>query len=301
MIYTVNYTKKNSFMRDPRLKQKNLEGELVSDARYVKPTVPKAVRNYVPHLHYKKGTFVINLKQVELNELVEKIGFYDSNGNLIKTAPLNNPDAPFWTHKKLMISLSGSGTTLDDDKALDKFWLKCFESDPRFQFSGDDIPPAMSSRVQFSVTKISENMSEDSVSNDESYEAMKLLTLNEDNFKKLVSVVRSMGVNVRNPEPKLVRDALLKKITTHKNNYVPGTSERNIEMFIRLMKASTKELELKELINKAKAKGVISKNGKNQYYYGELKLGSSLSKVEEFLKNEDNNEILNEFLEKTKD
>lgn len=300
MIYTVNYTKKNGFMKEPRLKQKNIEGEIVSDSRYVKPTVPKSLRNYVPHLHYKKNTFVIALEQKELDKLVEQIGFYDDNGDVIKTAPLKNPNAPFWKHPDLNIMLSGSGTTLDDDNPLHKFWIKCFEADPRFKFVGDNLPPSIASRVQYTVTKVTDVLNEKTEANDETYRAMKLLTTHEDDHEKLTSILRAMGTNVRNPNPKLVRDALLRKITEQKDVYVSGRSERNIEMFIRLCESTTKDLEMKSLITVARKKGIITKSNGNIYNYGDFKLGKNLNQVEEFLTSPDNSEILVELMQKTK-
>ena len=300
MLYTVNYTKKNSFMREPRLKQRNLEGELVSDSRYVKPTIPKAVRVYVPHIHYKKNSFMISMEQAELDKLVELIGFYDENNNVIKSAPLKNPNAPFWKHPELKINLNGSGLTLDDENPMDKFWLKCFEADPRFRFTGEDLPPSIASRVQYSVTKVSEQLNEQSETNDEMYKAMKLLTVNEDDHEKLASILRAMGTDVQNPNPKLVRDALLRKITDYKDQYVQGRNERNIEMFIRLATSTTEALTIQDTIAVARKKNLIKKGASGTYIYGEVKLGTSLEMVEESLKKEENAEIYRELIEKTK-
>ena len=109
-----------------------------------------------------------------------------------------------------------------------------------------------------------------------------------------------MGTDVRNPEPELVKRAILRKINEHKNLYAPGSSERNIELFIRLMSAATEDLALTDLVNKAKQKGIIKKDSGGRFTYGDIKLGTSLKAVEDYLKKEDNSEILNEFITKTK-
>ena len=300
MIYTVHYTKKNSFMKEPRIRTKNIEGDVISDSKYVKPTVPKAMRNYVPHLHYKKNSFVVGLEQDELNKLVKEIGFYDDRGELIVAAPLKNPNAPFWKHSDLKLMLNASGTTLDDEVPIHMFWIKCFEADPRFRFSGDELPPTIAAKVNYTVTSVTDKHNEQTQSNDETFEAMKLLTTNEENHEKLTSVLKAMGVAVQDPNPKLVRDALLRKITEHKDIFVAGTGERNIEVFIRLMSSKAKTLEVKGIITTALSKGVIVKTANNIYKYGDIKLGSNQKKVEEFLNDKENSDVLLEIQEKIK-
>lgn len=292
MKYTVIYTKSNSFIKqngDPRLvTYKN--GEPIADNRYVKPTVSRAVRSYYPAIDYQRGKFLIGLDQKELDQLVKEIGFYDDHGALITSAPLRNPEAPFWRHKNLKVQLSGSGTTFDDEIPLDRFWIECFKADYRFQFAGDEITPSLRSRVHYTVTKITDKVDEVSKSSDESFEAFKILTSLEDDHQKLVTILRAMGTDVRDPEPKLVRQALQKKITDHKDLYIFDTGERNIEAFIRLAKTPTQQMAVKAMITQAKTQGIIFKK-KNNYYYGDLPMGSSLAKVEAYLNNKDNEDI----------
>lgn len=294
MIYTVNYTKKNSFMKDPRLKSKNLEGDIINDSKYVKPTMPKAARVYVPTLLYKSNRFAIALEQKELNDLVEKIGFYSEDGALIKDAPLNNPNAPFWTHKDLKKMLYGSGTTLNDELPIDKFWLKCFEADPNFKVAGEQLPPSISSKIEFTVSKIQDDLNGIDEGNDDTYKAMKLLTSNEDNTEKLENVLRAMGVDVKKPNPKMVRDLLMRKITEQKDVYPMGSSERNIEMFIRLMESSNTELHISSVISKAISSGVLHKKKDRYYYYDDLKIATSKKDILLYLMDKKNIDILNE-------
>ncbi len=300
-IYTVNYIKPSSFLKDARLKQQNSEGEIVTDTRYVKPSIPKATRGYVPHISYKTGKFLINLDQAELNGLVKEIGLYDNNDQLIETAPLGNPNAPFWKHPALRVNLDGSGSTFNEDNPMDKFWLKCFEKDPRFKFKGEGVAPSIAARVEYNVTKVTDQQLEDKEQTDETFKAMKLLVAIEDDYEKSVQILRAMGTDVRTPNPSLVKNALTRKITEYKDQYVMGTSERNIEMFIRMAGATSAQLAIQDIISTARRKHIIQKDSSNHFIYGEIRMGTSLKQLETFLNDTKNIEILNEINTKIKD
>jgi hypothetical protein len=299
-IYTVNYTKKNSFMKEPRLKQKSKDGLIVNDSRYVQPGTPKARRNYVPHISYKTNKFAVDGTQEEINSLIKEIGFYDKSGSLIDSAPLNNPNAPFWKHEDLKILLENNGTTLNDEFPLDRFWIMCFKADPRFEFIGDTLPPALKKRVQYTVTGINEKLNERTKSDEESFQAMELLVSIGEDTEKMASVLRAMGVSVSNPNNAMVKSALMRKISDQKDIYVQGTSERNIEMFLRLIKSAPKELAIKDLISRARTKDYITKDAKNTYFFGDLPIGKNLTQVEEYLSDKDNSDILKEIKDKLK-
>ncbi len=301
MMYVVNYTRKPSFLKDARLKQTNNEGEVVLDKRYVKNTLPGSLRVYVPKIG-RDNKMMVNLKQEELDTLVSEIGFYDSDNKVITTAPLRNPKGAFWLHPDLKITLSGSGTPLNDEIALDRFWLKCFEADPHFKASMEEIAPSKSSMVEYVVSKSSEESENAQKDHDETFEAMRLLTKHEDDPEKLISVLRAMGTVVKDvTNIKLVRNALLRKITEYKNQLsLANDGERNIDVFIRLMNSSTKELVIKDLISKALTSRIIVKNQHNQYVYGDIKIGTSKGAIEKFLEDEENKDILEEIREKVK-
>lgn len=299
MIYTVNYTKKNSFMRyknEPRLVQKNADGEITNESRYVKPGVSKALKIYVPQIHYRKNTMQVALSQKDLDDLVKKMELYDDDNNIITSAPLRNPSAPFWRHPSLRIQLETSGTTLDDDHPMDKFWLACFEADPRFRFAGEDVAPSVASRVQFTITKATEKFDEKTEKLDESYEAQKALIKMEDDVEKMTKILRAMGTSVKTTNHNLIRQALQRKITEYKDNFVKGTSERNIEMFLRLAKGNSADLEMRAIVNQAQGVGIIGKQANGKYVYGDIVLGTSISGVESFLRDDNNTDILNEII-----
>ncbi len=287
-------------MKEPRIKNKNLEGDIVSDKKYSKQASPRASRNYVPRISFRTGKMLVDLDQKELDKLVLDIGFYSEEGNLITNAPMNNPDAPFWKHPDVKVRLMGSGTSFNDDEPLDKFWLNCFRADPKFKVSGQKLAPSVAATVDYTVTAIQDGVSASTEATDELYKAMKLLTLNEDNFDKLTSILRAMGTDTRKASPKLVKNALMRKITDQKDHYLSGTGERNIDAFIRLCGVTTQELKFQEMVTQSLTKGVIVKRKNNKYYYGDIELGTSKAKIENYLEDPENNEIMVEIREKLK-
>lgn len=97
-----------------------------------------------------------------------------------------------------------------------------------------------------------------------------------------------MGIKTNNPEPKQVRAVLYKKITEEKNQISKATGETNLELFMRLSKGSTSELELREIIQKAWDYRILNKKPGNKYYYGDLELGRSLDAAYKFLSDDEN-------------
>ena len=130
---------------------------------------------------------------------------------------------------------------------------------------------------------------------------MKLLVAIEDDYEKSVQILRAMGTDVRTPNPSLVKNALTRKITEYKDQYVMGTSERNIEMFIRMAGATSSQLAIQDIISTARRKHIIQKDSSNHFIYGEIRMGTSLKQLETFLNDTKNIEILNEINTKIKD
>lgn len=303
MRYTVNFTKKLSFIRqngDPSLKTKDKDGQIVSETKYNRPGLPRGARYYVPHRNLKTSKYVIDLEQDQLNKLVKEIGFYDEKGNPIVEAPLNNPNAPFWRHPELKLLLSNSGTPFDDEKPIDAFWLACMRADRQFMVVGEEISPTLKSNVFYTITPIGQKITEENQSTDILIEAMSRFEKMKDDVVKMTAVLRAMGVDVRNPDEATLRRSIVAKITTFKDSYSKfSNGETNIETFMRLADENSSSLNIEATVKQAIASKAIAKKGNNKYYYGDLLLGGSVKQVGEFLvKNQD---IFNEVLEMLKD
>jgi hypothetical protein len=107
-----------------------------------------------------------------------------------------------------------------------------------------------------------------------------------------------MGIDSKNPDPKVVKNTLFRRITEEKNlRNVSGGAESNIEAFLRLATTNTEDLNLQALIEKARQSRVINKAKDGKYKFGQITLGKNLSEVREYLSNTDNTDILDEILD----
>jgi len=284
--------------RNTRIMQENDEGRPVLDKAYVKPTLPQVRRRITPNVDYKTNRIALDIKQEDLDKLVAEIGFYDQDQKLIKEAPMKNPNAPFWKHRDLYLDIPGSGLTLDDEIARDRFWLEVMKADRRFILKGDSVPPSRAKKVLYTIKKVSDEVSGLDESQDELFLANELLVKHQDDHEKLVDVLVAMGTKVKKGNPKVVRNALMTKITQHKDQKVPGTEERNIEAFIRLMQSNTEEIAKKKYISEALKKGILTRDDRNEYFYGDLSLGGSRKDTEEFLLSEEGKDIMDQIMVK---
>ncbi len=300
MLYTVNYTKKNTFMSvkgTPEKRRITAEGEIVDEGKYTQPTVPGASRVYRPKYSLRKRRYLVNLSQEELNALVKEMHLYEDNGAQIVDAPLTNESAPFWKHVSTSLYMENMSATLDDENPRDKFFIKCFESDPQFKMLGDEVNPAIAANVRFTIAKAEENVAKIDQATDQSMKAAELL--NAMDYEKQVNILRAMGIDSKNPDPKVVKNTLFRRITEEKNlRNVTGGLETNIEAFLRLATTTSEDLNLQGLIERARQSRVINKAKDGKYKFGQITLGKNLSEVREYLGNVENADILDEILDK---
>lgn len=292
-VYTVRYTKSSSFIKEARglaVNRYDENGNLLSNKDYKLNFLPKVGRNF--KVKTRNGKKVVNLSQVELDKLVNEIGFYDDMGVKITEAPLRNPRAKFWKHPQLKVWLEASGTNFNDEIPIDLFWLKVFESDPEFRISTDSYNPALQGKQKYLVTKLGEDVTEKTKKVDEVLEAMQIMS--KMSFDKKVTILRAMGVDLRNPDQDAVDRALAVKITDMKDMLGP-TGERFIELFLRLSKENPKDLNIQSYIRQARSMRRITKKN-DGYFYGEIFLGRVLEDVSKFLSDEDNEDVLNRII-----
>ncbi len=271
------------------------QGDIVHEGKYQQPTVPGASRVYRPKFSLRKKQYLVNLTQSELNELVKSMHLYDENGNHITEAPKTNEYAKFWHHPQVMLHMENMSITLDDDNPRDRFFLKCFEADPQFATLGDEINPAVAANVRFAIAKAEENVAKVDAETDKSMRAVELLHAMD--YSKQVNVLRAMGIDSRNPDPKVVKNTLFRKITDEKLLRTGHNHENNLDLFLRLASSTTSELNMQALVEHARTARVITKTKDGKYKFGEVMLGKTLSEVREYLSHEDNEDILNEIKE----
>lgn len=300
-IFTVNYTKKTDFMKDPRLVTRDENNEVINEGRYNKHIIPEAVNDFTPSFSLRKNRYLIDIDQEKLNTIVEAMYVYDEDGNHIQEAPLRALNAPFWSSKAATISIPNNGISLDEDNPRDKFWIEVFKSDPSFRFAEDELPPSKMSLVQYTVTKLGEEDFEENELQDKTFEAMSLLKGMENFPEKMQTILRAMGTEIRKASDDNIRRALQNKITYGKDQRMPGSSETNIDAFIRMASEDTRTFVVKAHITKALSDGVINRKKEGTYWFGDIKIGGSRLEVEKYLTNEDNLDVLEEIVDLIKE
>lgn len=292
MNYIAVFANKATFLKGAKgvkLVHQNSDEDITSTSDYRQPFLPGVGRNYTPRS--RNGKIMIDLSQAELNKLVMEMELYDKKSNQITSAPISNPGAPFWTHPKVSIFLENSGTTFDDEDVFGKFWLAVLRADRDFNVDNKEIDnPALDGVTKFNVTRSIDALNAKDKDIDEVSEATKLL--HNMDFEKRRKILRAMGIDSKDPSPEQLERHLMEKIVTSKDKMTSG-GERNIELFLRLARTKSEEINIRGIITKAISldKRVILKQ-KGMYYYGEVALGRTVDSVYDFLIKEENADLL---------
>lgn len=292
--FRITYAGKNNFIKEgknAKYIQKDANGEIISDSTYKQPFLPGVGRSYIPS--QRNGRIQIDMKQDELNALVKSLELYDKKGNLIESAPIGNPGAPFWSHEKMRIFLENSGTDIDDEDDIAKIWLAVFRADMKMRVGVSEDNPALDGVVKFDVVAAQDAVDSKNKDIDEVTNATDVL--HNMDFDRQVRILRAMGVESRNPDPVAVKRSLMEKITIQKDSRMTNTGERMIEVFLRLAGTDNSEINIRGIITKAMrhARRVITKD-KQKYYFGELPLGRNIEEVYQFLVKKENKDILDD-------
>lgn len=309
MIYTVNYIRENGMLAfnkgDTMVKHYNEDGEEVDETKYLKQSFAQTKSSVIPP--FIKGRYDIALPyktkedKERFNQYVKDCFLvypkdHKNAGELIEKAnPLNIRD-PFFTNQEFRIEFESGQAVLDDELPLDFMKLKWLENDARFMFPGEEVNPLISGKVSYSVSSANKDEEKEDNSVDEVMEAIKIL--DSADFEKRKKIARAMGVYVRKPEPKHLRNLLFRKITEEKDNYSKDfVDKRNIDVFFMLGNAPTVELNIRETITQAVNQNVLMKKAGGVYYYDDTKVGNTIESTISYLK--ENEDVLSEVIDKT--
>lgn len=294
MIYTVTNTKKNSFMKmngDPTIYKEDAEGIPVPTGTYRSNTIPGTFTVKKIKWNATKRRYDLDIDPKVLNDLVSEIGFFDKNGNQIVKANINNEMDSFFSHPELSFKISNGSESIDDTNPLQRLQLIWMKQQPEYQMKGDAVNPALNALKMYTITTaaIDNDIQEKIV--DQVLEANALLSAMT--YDLQCSILKAMGIAVKDAEPGIVKATLFRKVTDDKNLLVPGTSKKNIDMFLELAKADTATINLRGIVTMAREYGIISKNKNGIYRYGEIELGRTIAEVNKFLGEKDNYDVLN--------
>jgi len=309
-LLIINYIRQNEFMNfdnssNPVIKVYDEEGNVKETRPYQKQVFAKTQSWVRPRFTDGKFTLSLPYKTKEdrekLNELVARCNLLYPRGHhkeeqpILEANPRNIRDA-FFTHDEFMLYFDSGQATIDDETPigyLQSMWIK---ADDRFKIYGEDdeYDPLMSGKVYYSVSRAGAQIEDDETrSVDETIEATERLSKLDFESKK--KIARAMGLKIVNPDPKILRNLLYRKITTDKDRITEGfRGKRNIDVFMQLTNAPKKELSVRDIITQARDNNIILRKSGNKYYYGDILLGNNLEKVMEYL--DENDEVFSEIV-----
>lgn len=297
MIHTINNTQKKSFMKsngsEPDMYKKGEDGLPISVGKYKGNTIPGTFVIKKIKWDVTKRSYDINIPLDELNEIVNAIRFFDKSGNKIEKANPRNERDPFFLHDDLFFKIENGSNSLDDDVPLNRLqlaWMKS-SSSPEFHIQGDKDNPAMRALKNYTVSTPALDNAAASTETDNTIEAIKLL--DSMTYDIQCTILKAMGVPVRDAEPIIVRNTLFRKITEDKNLLAYGTQKKNLPLFLELARTNSSDLNIRGIVTMAKDHGIISKGKDGQYKFGDMPLGRTLNDVQSFLLEKDNFDIVN--------
>lgn len=303
-VITVKRTRKNGFMtaiNRPLMRRVDKDGKTIDTKGLDGAGIPGTRQGKVIKYDAKKRKFPVSIPKEELDKLVKEMALYDSEGAITECNIRNSRDR-FITHPEMKLHFEENSTSYDDDDPKGIIWRNYMEN------IGDFKPKTSSKEMVGLVQGASEytyvenkslERAEEEEQLDELARANNLLA-NMD-FQTRIKVLRSMGTKVEAKEanPEVIDRILTKKV------FVEGNTKRyagktNLDLFLEFGSLPNDVLNLKSNIKEARDKRIITKVTRGDswvYKYGETPLGSTLLKVEEFLKDKDNEEVLTDIID----
>ena len=233
----------------------------------------------------------------ELNDIVKKCNLqyperHPQAGHYISTADLFNSKDPFFCHDDLRINLTEGETVLKLDTPLHYLAYLGFQENHKFQLSGDKINPAVSGRAKYIITDRNIDIQSKKETRNKKQDAIKLYDELCKNYEKLRSVAIGMGlIKDENTTQALIEEILWEAIEDDKHIYFDKMTK--LEYFLKIAKAPSDELNLRNLMEKAINGGHIKLVRNSGYNIFGVFAGKTKTNLLEYMKNPQNSDILN--------
>lgn len=303
-VITVKRTRKNGLMtaiNRPLMRRVDSDGKTLDTKSLDGAGIPGTRQGKVIKYDADKRKFPITIPKNKLDELVKEMALFDEQGAITECNIRNSRDR-FITHPEMKMSFEENAHSFDDEEPKGIIWRNYMEN-------VGDFKPKTSSKELVGLVQGSseytyvENKSLERAEEEEQLDELAKATnlLSNMDFQTRVKVLRSMGtkVDAADTNPEVIDRILTKKI------FVEGNTKRyagktNLDLFLEFGSLPNDVLNLKSNIKEARDKRIITKVTRGDswvYKYGETPLGSTLLKVEEFLKDKDNEEILTDIID----
>ena len=297
MIYTVRFVKTSDAFPNKFDLYAEEDGMRKKVGDYRNGMFPGSKIFYRPkykHSGASKG-FLVNLTERELNKIVKEIGLTREDGTPIEKADKRNIFDPFFNHPELRFEIEGGVANLNDEIPFDRFFLACFEADPRcvvYKTSEDLFNNVSYGQfTEIAVMRMTEDDPDERRKRSKKYRAMEIF-INMPHEKR-IDMLYAMGVlfNADEVTQDQVKDLLFRKITDDAYKTSPAHGMTNLDLFLALAEMRESEFYMNVLINKAIQRKIIKRSLKEGYKYKDILLGKTKKEIMAFLRDEENAEL----------
>lgn len=239
----------------------------------------------------------IDLTIEELERIVPLFNISSKDGDPIENADPKKPESEFWNDPSVKFYFPYQGIVLDEDRAMEKFWIAVAKKDERFYFEDGEAPASMS-KVKFLVKLISDKqepvLKEDTKKTFSLFQKIIGLSLSKKKILLEAFPVYS-GENFDEYSTDELNSMILKLVDDNTLRTEKGDSVETIIDSI----ASIDELgeEIRKNIELAKSAQIVTMKGK-EYVFEGRDLGKTIKAVIDYLKSDIGKPIYAKILEK---
>ena len=275
-------------------------GEYSAAGEYSGERFPNSKQRPRIRYSYSKRRWLLNkpngdeFTQEELNELVAKchLTYWEGSkkGEYITEADVTNLSDPFFNHPQLSTLLKEGAATLNPDVSVrDKLMTAGLRAHRQFREAGKSASGPNAAGVKYILSDKETDAKLAADSRNKTLEAVRLFDgLND---KKRAMIARILGIRVRPDTDRAVIDDNLFKVAMDDKTFVKDTSITQQDMFIQLCQTDPEELQLRDLVARAKSGGLIRKTKEGWTFRG-AKIGRTMGAMETFFKDPEHQEAL---------
>jgi len=250
----------------------------------IRPLWSTGKRKYILQGHDKNSK--------ELNKIVAgcKLRYpkkHPKAGEYITEADILDFSDPFFTHTKLYMILKEGDESLDDERPFDQIMLAAMSGDRRFSNS-DEKNPYLAGKVKFKITN---SKREKAAKNDKRKKEFELMSLFKAlSRKKKLRIATALRINIGRDVEEDTLDDLIWGAAKDSNKSFDDKVTRQ-DMFIKLCKMNTEDLNIMYLIGRAVKKNTVRKSKEGFMLFGQ-NIGRTTKKIEAYLKDPANQDML---------
>jgi len=255
---------------------------------FKKEKFPRSNQMIRPKFSNTRRTWLVEMTQDELNELVPKCLFkypkrHVKAGQYIEECVLYDPEDAFFNNHKLRIFLAEGEGALRTDDPVHQIVMAGMMMDPEFQVG--DTKGAQSSRVRYIVADKTVDNANIKAEIEEHDEALDLFK--KKNFADLQKISAALHLPISTHiDPDELSILIRRKIDANEKT-AGGAGFR--AAFIAACQLSEEDLNVRDMLQRAKRYSILRKKADGYMFMGQY-IGKRIDTVERYFLNPDNQE-----------